>query len=179
MRRAAFPLRPSAPDCLLPAIISCLPVPSWGCPACLPGKTVPRGSSGPRDSWTQHASAPPLFKASLPTLTHIISFHLRSNVGLSNPTSTASGRVLGIHLTDEGRRLISRALDYLLFLPEKSPAQSTTNTGQGRQCVNRERKDEQEYELFVSLSTHTPPPLPRGLCSRLIITFAKRSGHPT
>lgn len=68
MRRAAFPLRPSAPDRLLPAIISCLPVPSWGCPASLPGKTVPQGSSGPRDSWTQHAPALPLFKASLPTL---------------------------------------------------------------------------------------------------------------
>ena len=54
--------------------------------------------------------------------THIISFHPRSNVGLSSPTSTTLGRVLGIHLTDEGQRLTSRASDYLLFFPEKSPA---------------------------------------------------------
>lgn len=68
MRRAAFPSCPSARDRLLPPIISCLPVPSGGCPASLPGKTVPRGSSGARDSWTQRALALPLFKTSLPTL---------------------------------------------------------------------------------------------------------------
>ena len=72
-----------------------------------------------------------------------------------------------------------RASDYLLFLPEKSPApKALGNTGQGRQCINRERKDEQENELLAFLSTHIPS-LGVSVCSCLIITFAKRSGHPT
>ena len=122
MRRAAFPSCPSARDRLLSPIISCLPVPSG---AALPPSRERRSLGAPQGPGIRGHNVLWRFLCSRHRCqhwTHIISFHLRSNVGLSSPTSTTLGRVLGIHLTDEGQRLTSRALDYLLFFPEKSPA---------------------------------------------------------
>lgn len=163
---------PSVPSGCAGQPFPCVPLPpTASCPPSSPASQCPRGAALPPSRERRSLRAPQGPGIRGPNMlrhflcsrhrcqhwTHIISSHLRSNVVLSNPTSTTLGRFLGICLTDEGHRLTSRASDYLLFLPEKSPAPKHYGTLARVGSVSTEKEKTNKSMNCLYLSPHTHP----------------------